>query len=257
MSITEKSTPAESIQTRIRQLLEKEPRYGRYSDLEQRTGVKADTWKAVVLGRQRPTVEVLGALLTEWPQLATWILMGNPNGRQFSLVDLAQQELRYGVVTYADRTVQIVVDVGSNGAVDVYARAGKANDAHWTPTEMLYMQTAVRNGEAQIEVLTGTSAPTMFVAINSWIGLLKDRTRTSTTITFFQRFQESAEREKVAEVVSKFHLEMPDDGESDKVTLGVLSDAQLDVSLLPLRCQPGMNFYQYNKSFDELFVGEH
>ncbi|MCD4500164.1 hypothetical protein [Chromobacterium vaccinii] len=48
----------------------------RFKELEGRTGIPADRWKALSLNRQRPTAEMIEAICKEWPQYAFWLSTG-------------------------------------------------------------------------------------------------------------------------------------------------------------------------------------
>ncbi|GAB2899412.1 hypothetical protein GCM10027202_29150 [Microvirgula curvata] len=48
----------------------------RFKELEERTGIPSDRWKALSLNRQRPTAEMIEAVCREWPQYAFWISTG-------------------------------------------------------------------------------------------------------------------------------------------------------------------------------------
>ena len=45
----------------------------RYKELEEKTSVAADRWKAFALGRQRPTAEMIEALGKLTPQYSQWL----------------------------------------------------------------------------------------------------------------------------------------------------------------------------------------
>jgi hypothetical protein len=48
----------------------------RYKELEEKTGVPADRWKAFALGRQRPTAEMIEAIGSKFPNHCEWLLTG-------------------------------------------------------------------------------------------------------------------------------------------------------------------------------------
>lgn len=52
------------------------PDRGRFRQLEDESGISAETWKAFWYRRQRPTQEMLDHVFRQWPQMAFWIATG-------------------------------------------------------------------------------------------------------------------------------------------------------------------------------------
>lgn len=48
----------------------------RFKQLEDRTGIKAESWTSVWHERQRPTEEMIQHIARLWPQHAYWLVMG-------------------------------------------------------------------------------------------------------------------------------------------------------------------------------------
>lgn len=48
----------------------------KFKQLEELTGVKAASWKAVCEGRQRANEEHLTAITSRWPEYSLWLLTG-------------------------------------------------------------------------------------------------------------------------------------------------------------------------------------
>lgn len=241
-----------TISDRIRELLNRGPRYGRYTELERQSGIKADTWKAVVAGRQRPTADVLGALLIEWPQLAAWILSGDSKCPQTTLAELMSDEILYGALVLDDLTIQIVVDIGGDKHIDVYAQ-GWISKYNGPPTELLYMQTTRHENTAQIEVLNAKNETLAMVGIHYWLTALQGRCKQSTDLTVFQRFMAPFEKKVANDAFLKFHLQPLASGEHDKSSIGTLKDAIITVSLPTLQSRKNDRYGNYFKDINQLF----
>ena len=48
----------------------------RFKELEDLSGISADSWKAVWHGRQRPTLEMAETIAQQWPDYAYWLACG-------------------------------------------------------------------------------------------------------------------------------------------------------------------------------------
>lgn len=63
--------------TRLKSVvLEHTPERGRFSSLEEWSGIPADNWKSFWYGRQRPVAEMIQFASRRWPQYAFWIASG-------------------------------------------------------------------------------------------------------------------------------------------------------------------------------------
>lgn len=49
----------------------------RHKELEELTGIASDRWKAVFMGRQRPTLEMVELTAKLWPDYAYWLVTGD------------------------------------------------------------------------------------------------------------------------------------------------------------------------------------
>lgn len=50
--------------------------YRRFKQLEELTGIQADTWKSWYHGRQRPTADMIETASKAWPEYAFWLVTG-------------------------------------------------------------------------------------------------------------------------------------------------------------------------------------
>lgn len=57
-------------------IVEETTEYRRFKQLEERTGIQADTWKSWYHGRQRPTADMIESVSKEWPEYAFWLATG-------------------------------------------------------------------------------------------------------------------------------------------------------------------------------------
>ncbi|WP_394792466.1 hypothetical protein [Rhodoferax sp.] len=80
----------------------------RYKELEEKTGVAADRWKAFALGRQRPTAEMIEALGKLKPQYSQWLLTGKVDPIWFDQVDPTSTESEERALSnYADTLYEL------------------------------------------------------------------------------------------------------------------------------------------------------
>jgi hypothetical protein len=49
----------------------------RYKELEEWTGISAESWRKVTTGKQRPTAEMLQGIARHFPQYSEWLLTGD------------------------------------------------------------------------------------------------------------------------------------------------------------------------------------
>lgn len=80
----------------------------RYKELEEKTGVAADRWKAFALGRQRPTAEMIEALGKLKPQYSQWLLTGKVDPIWSDQIDPTNKDSEDRALTnYADKLFEL------------------------------------------------------------------------------------------------------------------------------------------------------
>lgn len=62
---------------RLREIVQAETTsHRRFKELEEQTGIAANTWKSWWHGRQRPTTDMIERIARTWPQYAFWLATG-------------------------------------------------------------------------------------------------------------------------------------------------------------------------------------
>lgn len=80
----------------------------RYKELEEKTGIAADRWKAFALGRQRPTSEMIEAVGKMKPECCQWLLTGTIKVMDVPQLDPTDKESEERALTsYANTLLEL------------------------------------------------------------------------------------------------------------------------------------------------------